>query len=154
MALEHLAYISHAAAGMSKERIRAILEQSRRNNVAQRITGHLQCHGGCFFQILEGPAPALDELLARLRADPRHADLRVLYRESLDRRQFADWSMGFGPCQSDPAQDQIRQRMEDLYESAPTSAHRVLGVFFALLETETPEAGDDPVRQAGQPPRE
>ncbi len=141
MALEHLAYISHAASGMSKEDVRAILEKSRRNNMVQRITGHLQCHGGCFFQVLEGPASALDDLLDRLHSDPRHADLRILFRESLDRRQFADWSMGFGPCRKDPAESQIHQRLEDLYRSAPCSAHKTLGVFFALLETEEPADG-------------
>ena len=94
MPLQHLAYISTAAPTVCEDDIRLILEQSRRNNPARRVTGHLQCHGGCFFQVLEGPAESLDELLAKLLADPRHGELKVLYREPLARRHFADWSMG------------------------------------------------------------
>lgn len=134
MALEHLAYLSTAAPGITEEDIRLILEKSRRNNPTARVTGHLQCHGGFFFQVLEGPGDALDNLLAKLLADTRHADLRVLYREPLDRRHFANWSMGYGPCHSGTDDTAHRRRLLDLRDSPSPSAQRVLGVFFSLLE--------------------
>jgi len=41
--------VSTAAPGLGDDDIRRIVEQSRRNNPQQRITGHLQCCGGHFF---------------------------------------------------------------------------------------------------------
>lgn len=139
MAIEHLAYLSTAAPTVTEDEIRRILDQSRRNNPAARITGHLQCHGGCFFQVLEGPAASLDGLLAKLLADPRHFDLRVLYREPLERRHFADWSMGYGPCHGETDDADHVQRLLNLRDAPSPSTQRVLGVFFSLLEENVEE---------------
>ncbi len=49
------------------------------------------CH---FLQVLEGEASVLDELLAKIERDPRHKDLKVLFRGKLEERVFGRWSMG------------------------------------------------------------
>lgn len=134
MPLQHLAYISVAAPGIGQADIERILEQSRRNNASRDISGHLQCHGGLFFQILEGPGAALDELLARLGTDPRHADMRLLFREPLQRRQFADWSMGYGPCVAGDAGTQAAERLRRLRDTAPCGAQRALNLFLSLMK--------------------
>jgi Sensors of blue-light using FAD len=134
MANEHLAYISSAAPTLTETDIQLILEQSRRNNKSQRITGHLQCRGGYFFQVLEGSKEASDELLEKLHGDPRHADLRVLYREPMTRRNFANWSMGFGPCMHGESDASAKQRLLALRESGPTNAHKALSLFFSFLD--------------------
>lgn len=74
-----------------------ILMQSRRNNPAHGLVGALYFAEGCFFQCLEGPAEAVDALYERLPRDPRHRDLVVLSRESVQKPSFSGWSMKFVP---------------------------------------------------------
>ncbi len=131
--MDQLAYISLATPGLSEEDIRCIVEQSRHNNPKQRITGHLQCCSGHFFQVLEGPAAALDELLSRLRQDPRHSDLRLLFRHELKGREFANWSMGFGPCSQDTLSADMNRRFQALITAGTASPQRVLALFYALM---------------------
>lgn len=88
--VDQLAYISTAAPRLSVDDLRRILVASRPNNPKRHITGQPQCCGGHFFQILEGPAAALDNLLSRLRHDPRHSDRRLLFRIDPKGREFAD----------------------------------------------------------------
>ena len=133
MAHEHLAYLSKAAPGLTEEDVGEILAASRRNNPKQRITGHLQCHAGYFFQVLEGPADSLDDLVARLMRDSRHSSLRVLFREKTTRRTFANWSMGFGPCEKASGSSPTPNRLHALISGAETSPQQVLSLFFALM---------------------
>lgn len=135
MSLVQLAYISHAAPQLDERDIEQILAQSRRNNANRRITGHLQCHGGIFFQVLEGPDETLDELMVKLRQDPRHTGMNLLFRQAISRRTFANWSMGFGPCSRTPPSPLLRERLLGLIEAKDCSAQQVLGLFFVLMES-------------------
>jgi hypothetical protein len=143
--LEHLAYLSVAAPHLAEDDIQRILEHSRRNNPKMRITGHLQCHGGHFFQVLEGPGAALNGLLDKLGHDPRHSDFRLLYREPMTGRNFANWSMGYSPGSQGPAAAVAMRKLQGLRDIGTASAQRVLAVFFSLME---PVSGD---RSAGGP---
>ncbi len=73
--------------------IRALYEHSRRHNGQADITGVLMFTGGCFAQLIEGPAPALLALMARIEADPRHAQVRRLLDRDVAGRHFAHWHM-------------------------------------------------------------
>lgn len=68
---------------------------SLRNNAPDGISGFLYFDGTFFLQVLEGTRPALDGMMSRLRADPRHYALRVLRDCPLQSRQFGGWSMAF-----------------------------------------------------------
>lgn len=59
--------------------------------------GALFCADGCFIQCLEGSPAAIDAMLAILRRDPRHRDLKVLHRVPITQRSFADCSMKYVP---------------------------------------------------------
>ena len=50
-------------------------------------------NGTRFLQIIEGAEPAIDDLLARLRRDPRHSGLEVRDERKVEARNFPDWSM-------------------------------------------------------------
>ncbi len=59
------------------------------------ISGVLVFDGTHFAQWLEGPLNRLELLLARLRLDTRHSDLRVHARSRLPSvRRFAGWQLG------------------------------------------------------------
>ena len=49
--------------------------------------------GARFLQIVEGGEDAIDDLVERLRADPRHSAFELRDERFVDRRSFGDWSM-------------------------------------------------------------
>ena len=72
----------------------SILDISRRNNAARDITGFLYREDDVFYQWLEGPAQAVADTFAAIRADPRHKRVEELGRYPISERSFPSWSMG------------------------------------------------------------
>lgn len=93
--IRQLLYISRAAEKMSDREMQQIVAVSKRNNWRGDITGCLLFSGEHFAQTLEGRPGTLDPLLARLNADPRHSDVKVLLDRSIEQRLYASWSMGY-----------------------------------------------------------
>ena len=73
--------------------IKSLVERSSANNRALGITGLLLLSGDHFLQVLEGPADAVNALFARIMADPRHRDIRLLTFEPTSEIYFDDWNM-------------------------------------------------------------
>ena len=70
-----------------------ILGASARNNRQDEITGVLAYAEGTFIQVIEGSPPSVDALMARLRSDSRHTDIRMLGEEWGVERAFPVWVM-------------------------------------------------------------
>ena len=90
-----IVYTSTATVGFGELELALLLAISRRNNEAQDTTGVLLYREGLFMQALEGPRAAVEDAMARIAADPRHTDVRVLDEEPLTARRFGSWSMGY-----------------------------------------------------------
>lgn len=117
-------YSSDAVSGVSDADLQQLLAVSRENNLRAHVTGMLLYRGGRFIQVLEGPADAITELLERIATDPRHTAVRILFREPLEQRHFADWTMGYepisAPLEALPAA--FRDTFDDLEASENPSA--------------------------------
>lgn len=87
------AYVSRCDVAMQRGDLQALAQQARTDNAAHDITGFLVYRAGMFFQCLEGPQDAVDTLMRRIQADPRHSQLLVVLRQRIDRRDFNDWAM-------------------------------------------------------------
>ena len=70
-----------------------ILRSSRARNEAAGITGFLVRSRRVFAQVLEGPDPAIERLVAALGRDNRHWSMRIWEFEPFDARLFPEWSM-------------------------------------------------------------
>ena len=88
-------YLSRSTEPLSADALLTLLSQCHRNNTARGLTGMLLFGNGTFLQSIEGDEVAVDALLDRIAVDPRHTALKILRRETITNRQFADWSMGF-----------------------------------------------------------
>jgi len=86
MDLMHCAYTSTGTRPIGPEELESILAVSRANNQAAGVTGMLLHADGRFFQVLEGPEPAVEGVYARIAADPRHRELRRVLVEPIARR--------------------------------------------------------------------
>ncbi|MBW7057145.1 BLUF domain-containing protein [Paracoccus bogoriensis] len=93
--LSFLLYRSNAAPWLTNDDMRAILASARDRNRDLSLTGCLHHEAGLFFQWLEGPAPAVQEVLALLRRDRRHSALNILSSGPLEHRLFRNWTMRY-----------------------------------------------------------
>lgn len=91
--LKSLTYTSAARPDLEPGDIRAIHQTARHLNALDGVTGLLIYNGHQFLQIIEGDERAIDELLERLLADPRHSGLTVEVERFVEQREFPDWAM-------------------------------------------------------------
>jgi hypothetical protein len=90
-----LTYLSSAVDLWSDEDLAQLLRRARANNEKIQVTGMLLYSGGNFIQTLEGPDEAVDRLMTKVEADPRHTGVLVVRRDQVTDRLFSGWSMGF-----------------------------------------------------------
>ncbi|MBW8756984.1 MAG: BLUF domain-containing protein [Burkholderiales bacterium] len=87
-------YVSQIAGDVTEVDVQVILGTAQMTNRRLDLTGMLAQGEGYFAQVLEGRSVAVAALMARIRRDPRHRDVRTLLEEPIQRRQFARWAMG------------------------------------------------------------
>ena len=93
MKLTTLTYPSLARLDLSSDDLAAIHQTARHLNALDGITGLLVFDGARFLQIVEGAEDAIDNLVGRLRRDPRHSALEIRDERLVEERSFPDWSM-------------------------------------------------------------
>ena len=93
--LIQLAYISRAMRLMDTAALAELLEQARDINEIEDITGMLLYKDRSFIQVLEGRAENVGKIYQRIEQDARHSNVKMLYRQTIEQRDFPDWSMGF-----------------------------------------------------------
>jgi hypothetical protein len=91
--LKTLTYTSRARLDLTDPDLDAIHQTARHLNALDGVTGLLLFDGSRFLQIIEGSEAAIDNLVERLRRDPRHSAFEVRDERHVERRSFADWSM-------------------------------------------------------------
>ena len=70
-----------------------IVEQATSANTRAGLTGALMFSGNRFAQMLEGPSNALDALMERIAADPRHCEVTILFHGAVAKCQFKSFSL-------------------------------------------------------------
>jgi hypothetical protein len=93
MALKSLTYTSLARLDLDASDLEAIHRAAREVNGLEGISGLLVFNGTHFLQIIEGAPDAIDQLVERLRRDPRHSGFEVRDERSVEQRSFGDWTM-------------------------------------------------------------
>jgi hypothetical protein len=88
-------YVSSAHKLLGDEELVELLRIARQNNAARDVTGMLLYRDGNFLQVLEGPASAVDQLIEKIKRDPRHHGLILMSRKGVEERQFSEWRMAF-----------------------------------------------------------
>jgi hypothetical protein len=115
MDITSLTYTSLARLDLSASDLEDIHRAARELNALDGITGLLVFNGTHFLQIVEGSRTAIEELLERLRRDPRHTGLEVRDQHRIERRSFPDWSMELVRVNAGyfEAKDTIAERLPD-----------------------------------------
>ncbi|NVK18635.1 MAG: BLUF domain-containing protein [Methylocystaceae bacterium] len=90
-----LIYVSAALKAFSDVELTNILETARKCNSEKGISGILVYRKGSFLQVLEGPQEFVDPLFVKIKKDPRHTNIRLLFQGEIVEKDFEEWSMGF-----------------------------------------------------------
>ena len=98
-----IAYVSSASWNLLDEQVERIVAEARRQNALNGITGVLLYCDGNFMQYLEGEESAVLQTFRRIRASESHYQVNELMNQSITRREFAGWTMGF----SEPSPDEF-----------------------------------------------
>ncbi len=88
-----IVYRSRAVVPITDIDLYYLLAHARENNRARGLSGVLLYDRGFFFQWIEGANQPLGDAWNRIRADQRHADLKVLADQPIPTRLFAGWTM-------------------------------------------------------------
>jgi hypothetical protein len=91
--MKRIKYASQFASDLGSPEIEDIAARAAARNAALGITGILMSSGRLFFQVIEGPERAIDDLFASIGTDPRHRDVLLLSEETVAERAFPDWAM-------------------------------------------------------------
>jgi len=98
--LTHIIYASIATSAFDEADLKALLQKIREKNSECAVTGMLLYTAGNFFQVLEGEDATLAELFVKIVADLRHKNVTKIIHEPITRRDFSDWTMGYGEVDS------------------------------------------------------
>jgi hypothetical protein len=120
-----LVYVSTAKELFSAEELERLLKLARAANHALGVTGLLLYSDGNFMQVLEGERDRVLALMARIRRDPRHKDIRVIFEEDAPGRDFADWSMRFRHLSGSEGAA-LREALDDRGERAGIGIPKIL----------------------------
>ncbi|WP_242137320.1 BLUF domain-containing protein [Sphingomonas sp. TREG-RG-20F-R18-01] len=85
--------ITTAESGRASDDLPAILRIASARNGLDGITGLLYTEQDGYLQTIEGPEESVADLLASLRSDPRHRDIKILLDRTVEEREFGDWMM-------------------------------------------------------------
>ena len=77
-----------------------ILNDARRCNLRDDITGALVCRHDIYLQLIEGPTEQVGDAYTRIRRDDRHVGIKRLVSRQVPRRMFGDWAMLHDPATS------------------------------------------------------
>ena len=90
--LFRLIYASEAVGttGTTTLSVAQILGAAITNNRRDNLTSAVMFHDGRCLQGIEGSRQDIDRLMARLRRDPRHRDIRVLSDKPIAARRFSE----------------------------------------------------------------
>ena len=90
-----LVYTSRSVKPLSDAELLDLLVKARAFNAANGITGVLMCNDDFFAQCLEGPVVETYGLFRRIKEDPRHHSVVLVFDELTEQRVFSEWSMGY-----------------------------------------------------------
>ena len=139
--MKRMYYASRFARPLTGRDLAHIHSSSSAHNPRKRITGFLVCLGDTFFQLLEGPAAAVDDLYHnKILPDDRHRDILCIKVENgIRKRMFPEWHMKVFDLnnQSEVLPFAFREMLTALLESYLTTARYTQPSVLRMLERGT-----------------
>ncbi len=103
MSLVQLIYTSDASENLLESEVLEILRKAQFKNQLLKISGLLLFKHGRFIQLLEGDEAHVQALFETIAKDPRHRNVIMRERFTVDRVSMPTWAMGYFSPQADEA---------------------------------------------------
>ena len=114
--------------GYDSTTLQTILDDARKCNARDNVSGALVCRQDIYLQLLEGSLEAVNAAYMRICRDDRHAGIKKLVSRRASKRFFSNWSMLHDPAISLIwNQQQIR---DGILDRIPQS--EIIGMFEAI----------------------
>ena len=117
--LIHVIYVSAASPDISEHDTVKFLNEARKANRQNDVSGLMLYMGGCFLLLLEGQAAKVDIASSAIFSDER--EMRIILREPIVEREFPEWIMGFETVEPLEAARLLGQPL--LFHAASRVAH-------------------------------
>ena len=88
-----LTYVSTAATALDAKEVDALAKLASQKNTRANISGVLVYNGRNFLQVLEGDGDAVEALMRKIEADPRHSGVKRLASEDPSEARFPEAGM-------------------------------------------------------------
>ena len=139
-------YSSDASIPMQSDDLEDLLDQARELNGQRGITGALVYVDGIFLQILEGEAPTIKALMARISRDLRHEAVTVLQEGEVPSARFSDWTMAYISATPEQVADWLRlpgtTPVPDLFDGMRRDTSKLDGVAESVLAALSADRSD------------
>ena len=116
-----LCYVSNQNVSFNKEDIRDLFKSSRNDNEQRQITGILLYNEGSFFQVLEGEKDIIMPLFQKIKKDPLHKDLIVIFDKPAE-PLFKTYNTGFSVIQNNEDLESLKAYMNARSDTSAVSA--------------------------------
>ena len=123
-------YLSSATTKFTNEEILTLLNASRKNNEANKITGLLLYSDGNFLQIIEGKQKKIKALYAKINMDFRHRNIIKVFEGKVSHRIYPKWHMGFNSIDKE-FENQTTET--DSYQSVSSEDDLIASTFIATF---------------------
>jgi hypothetical protein len=90
---------------MSDDNLKNLLKKTRLKNEKVNVTGMLLYLDPFFIQILEGEEEIINETFKVIKQDPRHHQVKIIYKKQITERAFPNWVMGFNKISNAEAEE-------------------------------------------------
>src|ERR1700677_663114 len=117
--LIHVIYLGAASSDLSEHDTVKFLNEARKANRKNDVSGMMLYVGGCLLLLLEGEAPKVDAAFREIVATKR--EMRAILREAVAEREFPDWIMGFEAVAPAEAARLLGEPL--VFDSASRAAH-------------------------------
>jgi hypothetical protein len=124
-------FFSTAVAPMSEQDLTALGAECAENDRNVGITGMLLHKGGDFLQIIEGSRAVIGDMYARILADPRHTNIRLISDREVPHREFDGEAVGFTNLDKlPPGSPHLGSFYYEAFAAEPDMALLVLAYYF------------------------
>lgn len=129
--MRSIVFFSTAVEPMSEGDLAALGQECAENDSHVGITGMLLHKNGDFLQVIEGRRAVVNDMYARILADPRHKNIHKISDRIIPRREFHGQAVGFQNLDALPAGAPYLSPFScEAFEADPDLAMLILQYFF------------------------
>ena len=90
-----ISYVSTANSALNQDEVAELLEQTEIRNKNQGVNGFLIYSDGNFFEVMEGEETKIKDKFKRIKKDPRHKNIMMIFEKEIDKPLFDDKQANF-----------------------------------------------------------